>query len=184
MSKTLSPRNEFAASLKTTTQLKLNSEDPNTEPLGAPRAWVSASPRQDDPEAVYRQLGGVRDPHAREAARKALSDPYWRKARWLIDRVRNEHDLERLLDVAAVLARLGQISIVPILYALREQPRTDQSWVLLKAIGWMSDFPTDFVEGFRNLVAQYLDSEDSDVREAAAVAWLALLDQVEEEGTG
>jgi hypothetical protein len=93
--------------------------------------WTTASTgKTPDWEGIFLRLGSVRDPNDREVARRALSETGLRGARWLIQRIRQEHDLERLYDVAGVLARMGNDCIIAILDGLEDCAASDQAWVL------------------------------------------------------
>lgn len=127
-------------------------------------------------EASYRQLGDVRNPQARNSARQELSNAGADGARWLIDRVRFEYDSERLQDTATVLAHIGEECLVAVRDALRSSPSDDEAWVLLRAIGWMTDLPsaTIIADPLQTSVISYIDHHNSVLREAAAEA-LAVL---------
>ncbi len=92
-------------------------------------------------------------------------------ARWLVRRLRDEHILETLHDVASILGRLGETIIGPAYEELSRGADADQALCLLWALRMLSESNPSLrvnAERWEPILADLLRSKDSDVREQAA----------------
>jgi hypothetical protein len=128
-------------------------------------------------ERYYSPLGAWKGPLAvREIQDEALR--FWRRSgeegvRWLIQRLRDEFHLETLHGVASLLADLGESILAPVFEELSRGASRDQALCLLWALDSLieSDPSLRFEASEAELaLADLLQNDDSDVREAAAEA--------------
>jgi len=145
--------------------------DDSREPAGA---GVFASLSHDEAERHYQALGRAKGPLAAEDVQRDARE-YWNAsgvagARWLVARLRAETHEERLHWAASVLAGLGDVSLGPILEALRGDAPSDQALALLRALGWMGGRQTTADPLAELVLVKHLLHEDADVREAASEA--------------
>jgi hypothetical protein len=77
---------------------------------------------------------------------------------------------ERLHWAAATLAGLGNVSVGPILEALRGDAPADQALALLRALGWLSGRQAIADPLAELVLVKHLLHDDPDVREAACQA--------------
>jgi HEAT repeats len=122
-------------------------------------------------------LGAGKGPlAAREVQDEALR--FWRWSgeegvRWLIHRLRDEFHLETLHGVASPLADLGEFILAPVFEELSRGAARDQALCLLWALDSLieSDPSLQLEAPEAELaLADLLQNDDSDVREAAAEA--------------
>jgi hypothetical protein len=147
-----------------------------------PRAEAEVVPeghpfRPEAAEAHYQPLGRWKGPLAAKEVQHAAKD-FWlgagaAGARWLVGRLHDEVVLDALHAVGSLLADLGDVAIGPIVEGLLGDPSPDQALTLLKALGWQGE--TDRrprLEGAEAelILAERLQDEDPDMREAAACA--------------
>jgi hypothetical protein len=127
-------------------------------------------------EQEYARIGNTRgaysDPRGRDSIRKFWISSDREGAEWLATRIRREHDLDVLDSVANLLADIGAPSVVPILACLEGRWTShDQTATLLKAIGWIRiPHRRRLVGRLRRLLRQFCDHQESEIREAAAMA--------------
>jgi hypothetical protein len=142
--------------------------DDRTGLLWARQPPPSVAVWEDD----YAKLGSHKHFTARAAARDALSMTGRGGARWLVDRIHDEVHSELLIDVATVLANIGEDAYVPILGGLRTDPPLDQASTLLKAIGWMDAPPTSATlrQQLQDIARNAVNSVEPELREAAGSA--------------
>jgi hypothetical protein len=140
---------------------------------GEPRITFSPS----EAERYYSPLGAWKGPlAARDVQDESLH--FWRSSgeegvRWLIHRLRDEFHLETLHGVASLLADLGEIILAPVFEELSRGASRDQALCLLWALDSLSESdPASRLEAAQAelALADLLQDEDSDVREAAAEA--------------
>jgi HEAT repeat protein len=147
------------------------------EGLGADAGGGRRPARPFDPEEAeghYRALQSWKNP---ESLRRAARD-FWdaggvEAIRWLIDRLRDEVQVEAIHAASSLLARLGEVTLSAAVEGLANDPTPDQARALLNALGWLGaaeSSPT--LEGaLAELVfADFLQHDDPDLREAAAEA--------------
>ena len=98
---------------------------------------------RDAAEIHYRALGRWKGKLA-AADVQAASRDFWHAAGeaggyWLARRLRWESNVETLLAVASLLARLGPVALAPIVEELGENPASDQARALLQPwAGWVN----------------------------------------------
>ena len=140
---------------------------------GEPRTLFSPS----EAERYYNPLGTWKGPlAAREVQDESLQ--FWRSSGdegvpGLIHRLRDEFHLETLHGFASKLADLGEIILAPVFEALSRGATRDQALCLLWALDSLSESDATLrVETAQAelALADLLQDEDSDVREAAAEA--------------
>jgi hypothetical protein len=125
-------------------------------------------------EVHYQRLGRCRGAGASpEIQTESLR--FWHESgllgvRWLIARLRDEPQDDRLRGAASMLADLGREGLVPILEALRVRPTADQALALLWALGWLGDREQDGEPQTELVLMQYLLDESPELREASARA--------------
>jgi hypothetical protein len=150
------------------------------EATRAPREETIPSGRPFTPEeaeAHYQVLGAWKGPAAARDVQRAAKE-FWRDAggagvRWLVGRLHDEVVVDALHGAGSMLADLGDIAIAPIVERLRGDPSHDQALTLLKALGWLgeSDRRPRLAGAEAELIlAERLQDEDPDMREAAACA--------------
>ncbi len=136
----------------------------------------------EEAEMHYRAVGRWKGPgaakEAQEASRSFWRDSGERGARWLIRRLLYEHRVDALHGGASLLSDLGEVSFKPILKALRSDPAPDQACSLLQALAWLGEatsanWPTSLQAELT--LADYLQRDDPDLREAAARAMRLLI---------
>ncbi len=128
-------------------------------------------------EHFYRPLGAWKGPlSSREVKQEALD--FWRSSgeqgvRWLVARLRDEHHVEALHGAASLLGDLGEVILDPVFEELSRGAASDQAVCLLWALDSLSESePTLGLENARAelALADFLQSDDPDLREAAAEA--------------
>jgi hypothetical protein len=146
-------------------------------PFASRTGLLPSEPDQEQCEKHYRQLGWCKVPFAEPEVRNSTRD-FWLNrgaagAEWLINRLGNETHSDALDAVANLLADFGIEAAGPILNKLQNKPISDQSEVLLKALGWIESTedaaPIDPELGEKTLAGYFL-AQDSDVRAAAYAA--------------
>jgi hypothetical protein len=132
---------------------------------------------QEQCENYYGQLGWWKGPFAAAEVRNSTRE-FWLKkgaagAEWLINRIGNETQSDAMDAVANLLADFGIKAIDPIVRKLQNKPTSDQSEVLLKALGWIEGtedaVPVD-PDLREKTLAEYFLVQDPDVRAAAYAA--------------
>jgi hypothetical protein len=132
---------------------------------------------RDAAEIHYRALGRWKGKLAAADVQAAAQD-FWLAAGeaggyWLARRLRWESNVETLLAVASLLARLGPAALALVVEELGENPASDQARALLQALGWLGESPEAPIvaEASTELtLARFLQDRDPDTREAAARA--------------
>ncbi len=128
-------------------------------------------------EEEYQKIGRWKGPDATRKARVTQHE-FWRArgpegVRWLVRRLRQERQLDALHGVASLLADLGESIIAPVFEELARNPSHDQALSLLWALVSLSEScPTLRIEAgtSESVVADRLQDDDPDIREAAAEA--------------
>jgi hypothetical protein len=138
----------------------------------------------EEAEARYQALGAWKGPAAAKDVQRAAKE-FWigagaAGARWLVARLHDEAVVDTLHAVGSMLADLGDLAIGPIVVGLLGAPSPDQALTLLKALGWQGESDRrPRLEGaeFELILAERLQDEDPDMREAAACAMRLLSPQ-------
>lgn len=143
-------------------------------------AWLTGqfgdrSAGEDEREKAYRQIGWWKGPQPpRELRRERQS--FWAAAgeggvRWLIKRLRQEHNIEVLHGAASLLASLGPVIVPPILDELAGPHVGDNGLALL---GALEKLPRDVGQAHEtrlvDALQSYLGHPSLELREAAAGA--------------
>jgi hypothetical protein len=125
-------------------------------------------------EVHYQRLGRWKGREASPEA-QAESRQFWSESGlpgigWLVARLRDETQDDRLHGAGSMLADLSPASLGPILEVLQDEPTADQALALLWALGWIGDRQqTDDLRAELVLV-EYLFDENPELREASARA--------------
>ncbi len=125
-------------------------------------------------EDHYQKLGRWKGSDA-SAEAQAESRRFWHESgfagiAWLVARIREEPQDDRLRGAASMLADLGMASLGPILETLQAEPTSGQSLALLWALGWLGDQQETQDLRIELILVQYLFDEDPELREAASRA--------------
>jgi hypothetical protein len=144
------------------------------------RSSIEAQPPVFSPseaQRFYSPLGAWKGPLAStDVQGEALA--FWRASgeagiRWLVRRLKDEHDLDSLHGAASLLAELGQVIIDPVFQQLAAGASGDQALCLLWALDSLCESdPGVRVEGAQPelVLADLLRNDDPDVRDVAASA--------------
>ena len=141
------------------------------------RADADAALDAAGPERHYQALGRWKGPLAYRAVQEAARS-FWRHcgdagARWLVRRLRDEHDVEAMHAAASTLAALGAACLGPILDELGRGGSADRAQVLLWALVSRAESdPALRLDGPRAelVLSNYLHHDEPDLRESAAEA--------------
>jgi hypothetical protein len=134
-----------------------------------------ASAENEQFEEAYQNIGWWKGPRSPEQVR-VENEKFWAEtgpkgARWLVNRLRQEHNIEVLHAAASLLASLGTIVLGPILDALDGTAVGDDGLALLGALSKLG--PSDgrtCQTRLLNTVGRYLRHPLPELREAAAAA--------------
>lgn len=138
---------------------------------GGPRTAFSPA----EAEHFYRPLGVLKGPLSSRQVKQEAHD-FWRTSgeegiRWLLQRLKDEHYIETLLEVASILTDLGETIIGPCFEVLSQGADGDQAFGLLSALSSLAEAnPSLRVDAgqWEPILSNLLRSKDSDVREQAA----------------
>jgi hypothetical protein len=129
-------------------------------------------------EHEYRKLGNISGECATSEGRAKVR-AFWIKEvktiEWLIQRAKDETDVDVLSSISDILADAGYKAIKPILECLEGEPKSELAACLLSAIEWIEipDRPI-LIDRLKGVLARYLNHQDYDVREKACWASRAL----------
>jgi hypothetical protein len=128
----------------------------------------------EEAERHYRALGNWKNPESvRRAAREFWGASGVEGVRWFVGRLRDEVQVEAIHAASSLLARLGEVAIGPAVEELANDPTADQARALLNALGALGEAESrPMLEGAlaELVLADFLQHDDPDLREAAALA--------------
>jgi hypothetical protein len=131
----------------------------------------------DDAERYYQALGRFKGPLAAKDVQGAARE-FWcgsgvAGARWLVQRLRDEFQIEVMHAAATALASIGASSFGPIFEGLSGNPPVDQAQVLLWALVSLAESePSVHAESAQPeiVLVEFLQHDEPDLRESAARA--------------